>query len=291
MNQLPVYMIFGSGGILGSAFLSKITSAASNYRFFAFDHQQVDITDANHVNPIMEYVRPTVVINCAALNDEDLCQDAKTGAFLINSRGPQILAEACKKYNSKLVHFSSATVFDGSRCTPYTEKNTLNPINIHGQSKVSGEDAIKTAVEDHLIIRPGWVFSYENPSCIPSWISQAERGEEIAVLDEHTGSPTYALDLVDATMDLLSHDAKGIFHFANSNAATRQAFVEATLELSGLKTKISVVKADTQKFFKAQTPKYTVLSCKKYKQLANKEIRSWTDSLKHCLFNMQKYKP
>jgi len=263
MNQLPVYMVFGSGGILGSAFVSKISATHSSYRLFAFEHQKADITDSNHINPIMEYVRPTVVINCAAVNDEDLCRDAKAGAFSVNSRGPQILAEACKKYGSKLVHFSSATVFDGGRCTPYTERNPLNPINIHGQSKASGEEAVRTSVDNHLIIRPGWIFSYENPSCVPTWISQAERGEEIAVLDDQTGSPTYALDLVDATMDMLSRDARGIFHFANSDAATRQAFVEATLELSGLRTKITAVKPESQKFFKAPTPKYTVLSCKK----------------------------
>lgn len=291
MHKLPVYMIYGAGGILGSAFLSKLGATSSNYRLFAFEHQKADITDANHINPLMDYVRPTVVFNCAALNDEDLCQDAKAGAFSVNARGPQILAESCKKYGAKLVHFSSATVFDGNRCTPYSEKHATNPINIHGQSKISGEDAIKSCLDDYLIIRPGWVFSYEFPSCVPNWVSAAERGDEIAVLDDHLGSPTYAIDLVDATVDLLSHDAKGIFHFANEDAASRQSFVEATLELAGLKTKIVTVKPESQKFFKAPLPKYTVLSIKKYKQLASKDVRSWIDSLKHCLFYMQKYKP
>lgn len=291
MTKLPVYLIFGSGGILGEAFLDKLNGPVYQYRVFPFDHQKADITDPAHIQPLMEYIRPSVVINCAAVNDEDLCQEAKAGAFSVNSRGPQILAEACKKYGAKLVHFSSCEVFDGKNCTPYSERHSTKPVNILGQSKVSGEQAIKDGLDDHLIIRPGWVFSYESPSCIPSWIAAAERNDEIAVLDDTIGSPTYTVDLVDATMDLLAMDAKGIFHVANGDAASRQSFVEATLTLASLKTNVIAVSPDTQKFFKAPIPKYSVLSTQKYCKTAAKSIRPWIDALKHCLFNMHRYKP
>jgi len=291
MDKLPVYLIFGSGGILGEAFLDKLEGPLYAYRVFAFDHQRIDITDQAQIHPIMEYVRPTIVINCAAVNDEDLCQEAKAGAFSVNSRGPQLLAEACKKYGAKLVHFSSCEVFDGKSCTPYGERHTTKPVNILGQSKISGEQAIKDALDDYLIIRPGMLFSYESPSCIPSWIAQAERGEEIAVLDDTLMSPTYSVDLIEATLDLMVTEAKGIFHIANSDAASRQSFAEATLTLSGLKTKVFAVNPDSQKFFKAPVPKYSVLSTRKYSQTVNKPIRPWLDALKHCLFNMHRYKP
>lgn len=291
MNKLPVYLIFGSGGVLGEAFLDKLSGPVYAYRVFPFDHQKADITDAAHIQPLMEYIRPSVVINCAAVNDEDICQEAKAGAFSVHSRGPQILAESCKKYNAKLVHFSSCEVFDGKSCTPYSERHSAKPINILGQSKVSGELAIKEACDDHLIIRPGMVFSYESPSCIPSWIAAAERGEEIAVLDDTIVSPTYTVDLVDATMDLLAMDAKGIFHIANGDAASRQSFAEATLSLAGLRAKVLSVNPESQKFFKAPIPKYSVLSTKKYSLTTAKSIRPWLDALKHCLFNMHRYKP
>jgi dTDP-4-dehydrorhamnose reductase len=290
MQKVPVYMLFGSDGILGKAFSRKIGATSTDYRLFMFDHARADITNPNHINPLMEYVRPTVVINCAAINDEDLCQDAKSGAFSVNAKGPAILAEACEKYGAKLVHFSSASVFDGKRHTPYSEKNIIKPVNILGESKASGEDAIKNAINDYLIIRPGWVFSYDSPSCITSWIELAEKEQEIAVLDDHIGSPTYAVDLVDATLDLISRDAKGIFHIANSDAATVYRFVESTLALSDLRTKVITV-PEAQSFFKAPMPRYTVLSTKKYSQLAGKELRPWLEALKHCLFYMERYKP
>lgn len=291
MIKQPVYMIFGSAGVLGNAFLAKLTGSESNYRVFSFDHSKADITDSGHINPLMEYVRPTVVVNCAAVNDEDICQEAKTGAFSVNSRGPQTLAEACEKYGAKLVHFSSAAVFDGSRCTPYSERHTTNPVNILGQSKVSGEAAIKEATRDHLIIRPGWVFSYDHPTCVPTWIGLAEAGEEIPVLEDHVGSPTYVVDLVDSTLDLIAADAKGIYHIANGDATTRQGFAEATIALSQLRGRILPLKPETQTFFKAPTPQYTVLSTKKYTQLIKKPMRPWLDALKHCLFNMHRYRP
>ena len=289
--DIPVYMIFGSEGILGSSFVGKLsTMPSSTYRLFHFSHKKADITNDADVNPLMEYIRPSVVINCAAINDEDLCQDAKQGAFNVNYKGPQILAEACKKYGSKLVHFSSATVFDGNGLTPYSEQHRPKPVNIHGQSKFSWEQAIEKTIDNFLIIRPGWVFSNQSPSFVPGWIEQVEH-DEVSVLDDHVGSPTYAIDLIDATMDLLEKDAKGIFHFSNENAATRQAMAEVVMDLTGLKRKISVLKPESQKFFKAPTPKYTVLSTKKYKQLTGKTPRQWQDALKHCLFIMHKYRP
>lgn len=291
MQKAPVYMLFGSEGVLGEAFLSKLGVMATNNRIFHFPHREADITDHNQVNPIMEYVRPSIVLNCAAINDEDLCQDAKQGAFLINSRGPEILAESCKKYGAKLVHFSSSSVFDGTYKNPYTERHATKPINILGQSKVAGEQAIKAMMDDYLIIRPGWVFSYSMPSCVPTWIGQADRGDEIAVLDSQYGSPTYADDLVDCAFDLLFHDARGIFHFANSDAASRQSFADAAISLSKTKASIVGVSQDSQRFFKAPLPQFSVISTKKYRQLVKKDIRNWVDALKNCLFKMHRYKP
>ena len=291
MNKLPVYLIFGSGGVLGQAFLERFNGAGYTYRVFPFDHQKADITEPSHINPLMEYVRPSVVINCASVSDPDLCQDAKTGAFSVNAKGPGLLAESCKKFGAKLVHFSTCEVFDGSGCTPYSERHAAKPLNILGQSKLSGEQAIRDSLEDYLIVRPGWVFSYQFPSMVPGWIEQADRNEEIKVLDDTLGSPTYTVDLVDATVDLLTADAKGIFHVANSEAASLQSFVEATLELSGVKTPVTVMPRLESRQLRSPTPRYAALSTKKYSQTTGKPIRTWVDALKHCLFNMNRYKP
>lgn len=287
----PVYLLFGAGGVLGGAFLKKLSGTSYGHRVFAFDHQKADITDPGQILPIIEYIKPTCLINLAAVNDEDICEEAKAGAFNVNSRGPQLLAEACKKNDIKLVHFSSPTVFDGTRCTPYSERHNIKPINVHGQSKASGEIAIRQTTDNYIVIRPGWIFHYEGNNFLPHWIAQAERNEEIAVLEDHIGSPTYAVDLADATFELIDRDVRGIFHFANSDAATKQQFAEAVMALSKLNGKIVSVNEESQKWFKAQTPKYTALSTKKYSQTVGKEVRPWLEALKHCLFSMNHFNP
>lgn len=292
MNRSPVYLIFGAGGLLGNALLTQLSNASiDQHRVFSFDHEKADITDPNQITPLLEYVRPTVVVNCAAVNDEDICEDAKTGAFNVNSRGPQYIAEACKKFDAKFVHYSSSTVFDGSRCTPYNERHATKPISVHGQSKVSGEQAIREAYENHIIIRPGWVFHCNYGNCVTQWMSIGDKGEDVPVLDDSHGSPTFASDLADATINLLNCDVKGTFHFANSDAATRQSFAEATLELSKIKAQVVTVSRESQKYWKAPSPPYSVLSCRKYAQVTGETPRSWLDALKHCLFSMNRYKP
>lgn len=286
----PVYMLLGAGGLLGAAFQTKLSGNVERHRIYAFDHSQADIVDPNQINPLLEYVRPTVLINLAAVNDEDICEEAKAGAFKVNCRGPQILAELCKKYGIKLIHFSSATVFDGVRTSPYSEKHPLAPINVHGQSKMSGEIAIKENTDDYLIIRPGWIFNFEGNNCMTQWMDLADKGEDIPVLDDMYGSPTYVPDLVDATLELISRDAKGIFHFANMDCVTMQGFAEAAVALSQTKAKVTPIGRDTQHWFKAPTPSYTALSTKKYSQTTGLEIRRWIDALKQCLFNMNHYK-
>jgi dTDP-4-dehydrorhamnose reductase len=285
-------MIFGASGILGSAFLSKFSSSNYNrHRIFAFDHSKADITNPAHIGPLMEYVRPSVVINCAALNDEDLCQDAKTGAFLVNARGPRFLAEACHSYGAKLVHFSSPTVFDGEKATPYSENDCTRPVNIHGQSKISGEAAIAEVLNDHLIIRPGWIFHYEGANCVDTWVARAERQEDVAVLENHYGSPSFAPDIVEGVIELISRDARGVFHVANMDAASEESFCEAVLSLAHLRSNILTVSQKSQKWLKAPTPKYTVLSTKRYSVVTGKPMRPWIDALKHCLFSMNHYRP
>jgi dTDP-4-dehydrorhamnose reductase len=291
--KAPVYMIFGSGGLLGRAFAYKLstTPLSQHHRIFSFDHKMGDVTNSTIVDSIMEYVRPSIVIDCAAINDEEICEQAKTGAFSVNSRGAQNLAESCHKYGAKMVYFSSATVFDGTKMTPYNERNIIRPINVHGQSKASGENAIKVTTDDHLIIRVGWLFHHDAENCVTTWLEMADEGKEIPVIDDCHGSPTFVPDLVEATMELLLADAKGTFHVANADAATRQGFLEATLELANLHAKIVPVSSETQKGWKTLGPPYSVLSTQKYSLTTKKALRPWHNALKQCLFNMNRFKP
>lgn len=291
MPKQNVFAIFGVHGILGGAFFNKACEVAPDFRIYAFDHSRVDVSNPSHVRPLMEFIRPTVVVNCAGVSDPDMCEEAKAGAFSVNARGAEVVASACLSVGAKLVHFSSNQVFDGRRMTAYNERTMPAPVNSYGKSKWDGEIAIRKLSPKALIIRPGWIFHYEGDNMLADWLARAERGLRVVVRDECYGSPTYVPDLVNSTMDLIDSGASGVFHVANSDAATMQSFAKAALDLCGLKPNVQTTSDVLQAWFKAPMPKSTILSTRKYSTTCGKAMRPWSDALKQCLFVMKRYKP
>jgi dTDP-4-dehydrorhamnose reductase len=291
MADQDVFMILGVHGILGSSFFSKICDMAPDYMIYAFDHSRVDISNPDHVRPIVKYIRPTVIINCAAVSDPEICEDAKAGALMVNARGAEVVAACASDVGAKLVHMSSCHVYDGRRMLAYNERTMPNPVNSYGKSKWDGEIAVRKICPKALIIRPGWLFHYDGENMLVDWISRAERGLKVHVRDDCYGSPTYVPDLVDATLDLVGLGASGVFNVANSEAATMQSFAMSALDLCGLKPNVHVVAGSLVGWFKSAMPKSTILSTKKYSAACGKPVRTWNDALKQCLFVMKRYKP
>jgi dTDP-4-dehydrorhamnose reductase len=286
----PLYVIFGYQGLLGKAFYQRVSGTIPDYRMFCFDHSHVDISSRDQVREVLSFIEPTVVINCAGVSDLSLCEVAKSGAFEVNAVGPKILAEECKRIGAKLVHFSTCHVFCGDRVRPYNELQKTIPINSLGKSKLEGERAIRTTLKNHLIIRPGWLFDAESPNFIPDWVERSQKGFSIDVPDDVYGSPTYVVDVVQSTLDLLDRDAKGIFHVANSNAATWKGLAEAVCGL--MRSRPIITTFSGKKLISMpREPKYSVLSCQKLNSLVGKEMRPWDVALKQCLFQMGRYRP
>ena len=288
-DRLPVYVLFGIGGLLGDAFYARLCEKVPNHRIFAFDHMRVDISNRAHVSPMLSFISPTTVINCAAINDPDMCEDAKDGAFYANAVGPRILAEECAKCKAKFLHLSSCSVFDGNASKPYLETSPTEPLGTYGKSKLEGEKAVLKAAPDSIIVRPGWCFHYEGNNYLTDWIAKAERGLSISVPRDCQGSPTSVLDLVDASLALMDKDASGIYHVANSGSATWSCLAETVGTLAA--TNFKVVPTEMKSLFKSPIQRYSVLSSTKYAGLVGKKMRSWETALRNCLFQMNRYKP
>jgi len=287
---VPLYVIFGYQGLLGKAFYQRVSGTIPDYRIFCFDHSHVDISNREHVREVLSFIEPTTVINCAGVSDPSICEVAKSGAFEVNAVGPKILAEECKRIGAKLVHFSSCHVFWGDRVRPYNELNKAMPINSLGKSKLEGERGIRTTLKNHLIIRPGWLFDSESPNFLTEWIERSQKGLSIDVPDDVYGSPTYVADVIQSVLDLLECDAKGIFHVANSDAASWKGFAEA---VCGLMMARPIVTAFSGKRLISMPPgpRYSVLSCRKLQSVVGKAVRSWDVALKQCLFQIGRYRP
>jgi dTDP-4-dehydrorhamnose reductase len=291
MGKHPVYLIFGAEGVLGRSLLARLGSEDNKSRVFAFPHLLADITETSHIAPLMEYIRPTMVINCAGVSDPDLCEDAKQGAFLVNGEGSKIVAEAAKKFEAKMVGFSTSSVFDGNSSGPYNEDDKISPICIHGQSKAVGEENIKQTSDNHLIIRLGWVLNYEGGNWVTQWVDNLDAGHEVPAINDITGSASYLPDIMDSLMDLMLIDAKGTFNLANGGQASQYEMAGLLGKLMGAKKKrVQPIGVDSQKWWKAPISRNTALDCSKYASVG-KTIRPWQDAIRHCLFTMGKYKP
>lgn len=278
------YMMFGIGGLLGNSLYVRLSSMTAGYRVFAFDRPRCNIADVREVGPLMQYVKPTIVFNCAGISDLDVCEVATEAAAAANAGGPRVLAAEARKIGAKIVHFSSPYVFDGKRSIPYSEKCAVNPINSQGRSRWQGELAVASENPDHLIIRPGWLFGEDGECHVTNWLKKADLHQEVPVWDE-TGSPTYVMDLVSATLDLVNRKERGVFHIANSNGASWQTFAREALMLAGLEDTTKVVPTQS---LRMNIPANVTLSHTKYTQKTGAKIRDWHVALRECLTNLKR---
>jgi dTDP-4-dehydrorhamnose reductase len=286
----PVYLLFGHGGLLGTAVFSELCEISpADYRIFSFDRTNVNIRDYDTVKSVVSYVRPTVVINCAAMSSPDVCEKAKEEAYMVNGMALKGLSELCHKYEAKLVHFSSAYVYDGKRKSPYTERCRHRPVGVIGKSKAAGEVFIRKACPDHLILRPGWVFAPYGPNFLVDWIENADRGLPLYVPPGKTGSPTFVQDLVRAAMILMGKDATGTFHVSNSGQTTLDDMAATVVSMT--RSGSEVVSAQKKSATLDPILEYSTLSCRKYSSLTGDHIRSWDSALKACLFQMGRFYP
>lgn len=292
MLKLPVYVIFGADGLLGRGIAMRLSRENNKYRVFAFPHDICDITESSHVAPLIDFIKPSHVINCAGISDDNVCEELPVNAFKVNGDGAEIIAKACNRVGAKLIHFSTANVFNGELNFPYTEEDPICPISIYGESKVVGEEKIKKEIENHLIIRTGWLFNYEDRNWVSDWLYEIEVGEKIHAISDIKGSPSYVSDVMDATMHLIAAGEKGTFNLANKGCASQYEMAAYMCSLmKEKKNRVAKIKLKSQTWWNAPISKNTELSIEKYEITTGKLMRTWQEAMKHCLFAVEKYDP
>ena len=288
MPYSPVCVLFGVHGVIGRAVHKKLSERLPDYKIFGFDRSRIDATSQEQVSSVIDYVKPNVVINCVGMSDPERCEEDKDGAFSANARVPEVISLCCAKSRAKLIHFSSYAVFPG-RSTAYSERSYPKPTNVLGKSKWDGEIAIRKVLADYLIIRPGYLLSNDKRNQLSDWISRAERNGKVVVRDMKV-SPVNATDVADAVMSLLDSKATGVFHVANSGGVDLRELAESAISMAGLRAKVTQTPSILESWFKAPMPQSIMLSSEKYANETGSEVKPWNDSLRHCLFSMNKPK-
>jgi dTDP-4-dehydrorhamnose reductase len=223
-------VVLGAAGQLGSELVRLLPDAVGLSR------HQLSVADLDGVEAALSRHRPQVVFNCAAYNSVDGAEREPQLAHEVNAAGPENAALACSRQGVRLVHFSTNFVFDGRLDRPYIEKDEANPLGVYGRSKLDGETAVMAALPEALVIRTAAVFGERGSAArggsFPQRIvERARRGERIRVVSDQRVNPTYARDLAQAAIQLVSNDLTGLVHVVAEGCCGWDEFARAALEL------------------------------------------------------------
>ncbi|WP_134091982.1 dTDP-4-dehydrorhamnose reductase [Olivibacter sp. XZL3] len=246
--------------------------------------KDADIGNESQLEHLFHQHQPTHVINCAAYTAVDKAEDEVEAATKINAIAPGKLAELCKRFDTILIHISTDFVFEGSQTGLLTEEDATRPTGVYGRTKLTGELAIQAAWEKHIIIRTSWLYSEYANNFAKTMLRLAKDREELKVVADQVGTPTYALDLAKALCEIIkkAEGMYGVYHYSNEGVASWYDFAHAIFELNHVNIRLLPIK--TSEFpTKAKRPAYSVLDKSKIKKQFNLSIPNWRDSLRVCL--------
>ena len=278
-------LVTGSKGQLGSE-LQKLAGNYPGYRFLFTDIDELDITDASAVRCFFERERPEVVINCAAYTAVDQAEDHEDTARLLNAEAAGSLAAASGACDALMVHISTDYVFSGNAERPMTEEDDPDPVSVYGRTKLEGEKAVAANATRAVIIRTSWLYSSFGNNFVKTILRYGRERGTLNVVDDQTGTPTYARDLAEAILNLLPEmrDIRRaeIFNYSNEGITTWYDFALEIIAVKGIRCTVNPIL--TKEYpTRAPRPAYSVLSKEKIKQRFGITIQDWRVSLKECL--------
>ncbi len=273
-------LVTGSNGQLASC-IKDLAKQYDGLNFIYTDYQELDICDLNQIkvffksNPKIDYC-----INCAAYTAVDKAETDVDKAFEINATGPKNLAIVCHQFDVVLIQISTDFVFDGQKKEPYTETDVANPISVYGASKLQGEQEIIKVSEKYFILRTSWLYSEHGNNFMKTMLRLAETRDEISVVSDQIGTPTYAGDLAAVILKIISSKNInfGLYHYSNDGVVSWYDFAKEIFEASNLKIKTNPIKT-TAYPTPAKRPIFSVMDKSKIKSRLKVEIPFWSESL------------
>lgn len=272
-------LLIGKNGMLGYALEEALKKKCQKY--VALGKKELDIRNEKAVTEILDKLKPAICINAAAFTDVDESEDKKKEVMKANAMGPCFIAKGCKKTNTFFIHYSTDYVFDGKNKNGYAENDELNPINIYGESKALAEKLIKKNIQNYAIIRTSWLFGPNGKNFVDSIKNISLKQKKIDVVSDQKGSPSYSMDIAEATLMFLKNPKIGIFHLTNCGVTSWAEFADEIIKLLRRSTKIKHVKSK-EILRKAKRPNYSILINTKLPRL-----RPWKKALKHYIDNYE----
>ena len=273
-------LVTGGNGQLGSALVDLLSTRAADV-VLGIDLPDIDITAPGSVREVFAQFAPDVVINCAAWTAVDAAEEREADALKVNGDGPRVLAEACKAAGAWLVQISTDYVFAGDANTPYAENARPDPKTAYGRTKLAGEIAVQDVLPGaHYLVRTAWLYGLQGNNFVKTMLELELVRDNVSVVDDQRGQPTYAGDLAEQILLLLdARPPAGIFHATNSGATTWFELTRAIFENIGADPQ-RVLATDSASFVRpAPRPAYSVLGQDKWKSVGLTPMREWRAAL------------
>lgn len=284
-------LVTGANGQLGNCMRNAAKDSQDNYIFT--DVAELDITDAKAVADMVKDNDIKVIVNCAAYTNVDKAESDVAFAETLNALAVDNLAKAMKANDGTLIHISTDYVFGGEPYnTPCREDQKGTPTGVYGLTKLHGEQAIHASGCKALIFRTAWLYSEYGNNFVKTMLNLTATKPELKVVFDQTGTPTYAQDLADAIHYIIENRKmegnEGIYHYSNEGVCSWFDFTKAIAEMAG-NTGCNIQPCHSDEFpSPVKRPAYSVLDKTKFKSTFGLSVPYWTDSLKHCISNIDK---
>lgn len=281
-------LVIGAGGQLGQCL--KVVAERRGITEIVFPAEQdANILNVEGLKNLLLKEQPVYVINCAAYTAVDKAEDEVDLAKAINETGAAYLASACLTNGAVLVHVSTDFVFEGNEVKLLKEEDEAKPINIYGVTKLDGEKAVAEILPTHFIIRTSWLYSEYANNFVKTMLKLGAERNELNIIADQVGTPTYAIDLANAIFDIISSssEAYGVYHYSNEGVTSWFDFAKAIFDISGTAVKVNPIPGSAYPT-KATRPAFSVMDKTKIKETFNIEIPYWRDSLVECIKQINK---
>lgn len=276
-------LVIGAAGQLGQCLKTVAVRKGINDIIFPTE-KEANILDKELMIHLLKQEKPDFVINCAAYTAVDKAEDEQELCKAINETGAVNLAEACLQSNSALIHVSTDFVFKGNEVKLLKEDDIANPINVYGQTKLDGELALSNILPQHYIIRTSWLYSEYANNFVKTMLKLGAERDELNIIADQVGTPTYAIDLANAIFDIISLNNQhyGTYHYSNEGVTSWFDFATAIFQISDTTVKVNPIPGSAYPT-KALRPAFSVMDKSKIKTTFNLTIPYWRDSLVQCI--------
>ncbi|MCF2447061.1 dTDP-4-dehydrorhamnose reductase [Dyadobacter sp. CY345] len=276
-------VVLGASGQLGNC-LKKVAEETGISDISFPSEKDGNILEPELLNLLFQKEKPEFVINCAAYTAVDKAEDEIDICRKVNRDGAENIAKACQQHDATLIHVSTDFVFKGNVPQLLSETDSAEPENIYGLTKLEGEEAIAAVLTKHFTLRTSWLYSEFGNNFVKTMLRLGKERDELGVIIDQAGSPTYAIDLAGAIFNIINSGSSeyGIYHYSNEGVTSWFDFAKTIFAISNTDVYVKPVKT-VEYVTKAVRPAYSVMDKSKIKNTFGIKIPYWTDSLKVCI--------